>query len=36
MRTEMDVLVLGNAVLHKRQQTPLAADTEWRNEFVLD
>ena len=36
MRTEMDVLVLGNCVLHKSQQTPVTEDTEWRNEFVLD
>ena len=36
MRTEMDVLVLGNSVLYKEQQTPVAEDTEWRNEFVLD
>jgi carbamoyltransferase len=36
MRTEMDVLVLGNSVLHKKQQAPAVEDTEWRNEFVLD
>jgi carbamoyltransferase len=36
MRTEMDVLVLGNCVLHKSQQTLVTEDTEWRNEFVLD
>jgi carbamoyltransferase len=36
MRTEMDVLVLGNMVLHKEQQAPVADSTEWRNEFVLD
>jgi len=36
MRTEMDVLVLGNAVLYKHQQAPITEDTEWRNEFVLD
>jgi carbamoyltransferase len=36
MRTEMDVLVLGHAVLHKTQQTPVVEDSEWRNEFVLD
>ena len=34
--TEMDVLVLGNCVLHKSQQTSVTEDTEWRNEFVLD
>jgi carbamoyltransferase len=36
MRTEMDVLVLGNSVLYKDQQAPVTEDTEWRNEFVLD
>ena len=36
MRTEIDVLVLGNAVLYKHEQAPVAEDTSWRNEFVLD
>jgi carbamoyltransferase len=36
MRTEIDVLVLGNAVLYKHQQAPVVEDTSWRNEFVLD
>jgi carbamoyltransferase len=36
MRTEIDVLVLGNAVLYKHQQAPVVEDTAWRNEFVLD
>jgi carbamoyltransferase len=36
MRTEIDVLVLGNFVLNKEQQKPLTEDAEWRNEFVLD
>jgi carbamoyltransferase len=36
MRTEMDVLVLGNSVLYKAQQAPVTEDTEWKNEFVLD
>jgi carbamoyltransferase len=36
MRTEMDVLVLGNAVLYKEHQAAVVEDTEWRNEFVLD
>jgi len=36
MRTEMDVLVLGNVVLYKDQQAPLVEDTAWREEFVLD
>ncbi len=36
MRTEMDVLVLENCVLHKSQQKPLANDTNWQKEFELD
>jgi carbamoyltransferase len=36
MRTEMDVLVLGHAVIYKTQQAPVVDDAEWRNEFVLD
>jgi carbamoyltransferase len=36
MRTEMDVLVLGNHVLHKSEQMPLTDDSEWRTEFALD
>jgi carbamoyltransferase len=36
MRTEIDVLVLGNFVLQKEEQKPLTQDSEWRNEFVLD
>jgi carbamoyltransferase len=36
MRTEMDILVLGNFVLEKTRQAPVAEDTAWRNEFVLD
>lgn len=36
MRTEMDVLVLENCVLYKAQQTPLANDTNWQQEFELD
>jgi carbamoyltransferase len=36
MRTQMDVLVLGNFVLEKQEQKPLAGDSEWRKEFVLD
>jgi carbamoyltransferase len=36
MRTEMDVLVLGNFVCYKNKQKPLAHDSEWRKEFVLD
>jgi carbamoyltransferase len=36
MRTEMDVLVLGNHIVHKAEQKPLEADADWRKEFVLD
>jgi carbamoyltransferase len=36
MRTDMDVLVLENFILEKTEQTPLAEDTAWRTEFVLD
>jgi carbamoyltransferase len=36
MRTEIDLLVLGNYVCDKDGQKPLLNDTEWRNEFVLD
>jgi carbamoyltransferase len=36
MRTEIDVLVLGNFVLDKVQQQPLVEEGDWRKEFVLD
>ena len=36
MRTEIDTLVLGNCVLDKLDQEPLAEDTDWRMEFELD
>jgi carbamoyltransferase len=36
MRTEIDTLVLGNCVLDKIDQQPLAEDTDWRKEFALD
>jgi len=36
MRTEMDALVLGNALLRKAAQPPLQADSDWRTEFQLD
>ena len=36
MRSEIDVLVLGNCVLYKVDQKPIAEDTEWRKEFELD
>ncbi|MBI3315981.1 MAG: hypothetical protein HYZ87_03295, partial [Candidatus Omnitrophica bacterium] len=36
MRTEMDVLVLGNFLLEKTQQPPLKKDTDWAKQFQLD
>ncbi|ALA59040.1 carbamoyltransferase [Nitrospira moscoviensis] len=36
MRTEMDMLVLENCVLDKRDQKPLEQDTDWQREFELD
>jgi carbamoyltransferase len=36
MRTEMDYLVLGNFLLDKKDQKPLAEDKDWRKEFELD
>jgi carbamoyltransferase len=36
MRTEIDVLVLGNQLVYKADQKPLEADLDWRKEFVLD
>jgi len=36
MRTEMDLLVLGNHLVYKKDQAPLHADTGWKKEYVLD
>ena len=36
MRTEIDVLVLENCLLYKRDQKPLVGDSDWRKEFELD
>ncbi|MFC1799642.1 carbamoyltransferase C-terminal domain-containing protein, partial [Candidatus Eisenbacteria bacterium] len=36
MRTDMDYLLLGNYLLDKREQKPLASDSDWRQEFELD
>ena len=36
MRTEMDVLVLEDFVLHKSQQPEWKEDNDWREEFALD
>ena len=36
MRTEMDVLVLGNCILYKEEQPELKNDEDWRNQYELD
>ncbi|MBI1929183.1 hypothetical protein HYR99_33675, partial [Candidatus Poribacteria bacterium] len=36
MRTDMDYLVLGNFLLDKADQKPLAENLDWRKEFELD
>ncbi|GKX33956.1 MAG: hypothetical protein MnENMB40S_15740 [Rhizobiaceae bacterium MnEN-MB40S] len=36
MRTEMDVLVVGNFLLLKEDQTPWEKDEAWKEEFALD
>ncbi|MGQ0614093.1 MAG: carbamoyltransferase family protein [Planctomycetaceae bacterium] len=36
LRTEMDVLVLGNHLLYKEQQAPFEETADWRKEFALD
>lgn len=36
MRTEMDYLIMGNYLLEKSEQKPLASNSDWRNEFELD
>jgi carbamoyltransferase len=36
MRTNMDVLVLGNQILHKESQPELHEDFDWREKFALD
>ncbi len=36
MRTEMDYLIMGNYLLDKTKQKPLAGDSDWRSEFELD
>jgi carbamoyltransferase len=36
MRTEMDVLVLGNQILLKRDQPELVENFDWRERFELD
>lgn len=36
MRTEMDCLVLGDSILYKEEQPPLANDANWREQYTLD
>lgn len=36
MRTDMDHLVLGNFILNKADQRPIAEDKDWKLEFKLD
>lgn len=36
MRTEIDVLVMEDLVLYKREQPPLPDDVDWRKEYALD
>ena len=36
MRTEMDILVIEDFILYKREQPPWKEDKEWRNELILD
>ncbi len=36
MRTDIDVLVLGNFILYKGDQTPLEKDGDWQSEYELD
>lgn len=36
MRTEMDILVLGNYLLYKKDQTALKEDRNWREIYELD
>ena len=36
MRTEMDVLVLGNQILLKQEQPELHEEFDWREQYALD
>ena len=36
MRTNMDVLVLGNQILRKEEQPELHEDVDWRELYALD
>jgi len=35
-RTNMDYLLMGNFLLDKKGQKPLAEDKDWQKEFALD
>jgi carbamoyltransferase len=36
MRTQMDVLVLGNQILLKQEQPEFHEDVDWREIYALD
>lgn len=36
MRTEMDVLVIGNFILYKEEQPVFTEEKDWREEYELD
>ena len=36
MRTDIDYLVLGNAILAKKDQPPLSEGVEWQKKYELD
>ena len=36
MRTNMDILVLGNQILRKEQQPEFHEDVDWRELYALD
>ncbi len=36
MRTDMDILVMGNFIFYKEEQNPLENDIDWKKEFELD
>jgi len=36
MRTEIDVLVMGNHILYRNEQAPVETDDSWKKEYQLD
>lgn len=36
MRTEIDVLVMGNHILYRNEQAPVEMDDSWKKEYQLD